>query len=382
MPNRESVVVERRREIEHEGATVPFGVGELQRAAGDALSPAVYKYLVGGAGIGETVRANRTAFDRWRIRPRVFRDVAERSLDIELFGKSLRSPVCLAPIGVQSLFDEAGELASARAAASLGVPFSLSSASTHSIEEVADDADTAAADDDTDDAPRYFQLYWLPDWEITRSLVDRAEEAGYDAILLTVDFPTARWMPQSVVDADEITPPLTNLETDPVADDRISESDALLERDASVTWEDLAKLRAHTDLPVVVKGVVHPDDARLAVEHGADGVIVSNHGGRQVDGSVGAVQALPAVVDAVGEETAVLFDSGIRTGADTFKALALGADAVFLGRPYIYGLAVAGERGVYEVLHNHLAELDTVVGLAGYTDMNEVGRAALTETRC
>jgi len=365
----DSVFERRKREIRAEGTAVPFDFDALERGAADALPDGSYAFAASAAGRGATRRANASDFERWRIVPRVLRDVADRDLSVDLFGRTLDAPVTLAPIGMQTAYDEAGELASARAAAALNVPFALSTPAGYSIEDVAEAVG---------DAPRYFQLYWTADRDVAASLVSRAEDAGYDAIHLTVDFQTDRWTPETLADTDTglSTGRLANLETDPVAV-RTGEETEGVGRDESLTWDDLGFIRERTDLPLVVKGIVHPTDARLAVEHGADGIVVSNHGGRQIDGSISTIRALPPIVEAVGDDATILLDGGVRGGADAFKALALGADAVSIGRPYIYGLALAGERGVYEVTHNLLAELDTILGLAGYTDVTEVDGAAL-----
>ena len=293
--------------------------------------------MSGGAGTGDTILANREAFRRWRIVPRVLRDVSRFDVSVHLFGEALPPPLMLAPIGTQSLYHEDGELANAAAAADLGVPLTVSTAASRSIDAIAERIG---------DAPRLFQLFWPKDWDVTAILLRRAEAAGCCAIVLTVDSPLPKWRVRNL--GNRYTGwksiPNANVESDPAASTRGGEDDAAesVSKDRSITWEDLAVLREHTSLPVVLKGILNPDDARMAVEHEVDGIVVSNHGCRQIDGSIASLEALPAVVDAVDGGVPVLLDSGVRSGADAFKAIALGASAVFLGRPYIYGLAVAG----------------------------------------
>ncbi|WP_433624255.1 lactate 2-monooxygenase [Halomicrococcus sp. NG-SE-24] len=365
---------------------LPASPGELADLAREALSPEAYAYLAGGAGDESTARENRRAFDRWRIVPRMLRDVAERDLSVELFDSELPVPVLLAPIGVQSIVHEEGELATARAAADLDVPVVLSSASSETMEDVAGElGDTTA----------WFQLYWSADRDVTASFLRRAEEAGYEAVVVTVDTPMMGWRERDVdraylpfLDGEGVA----NYFSDPAFRDALDappeedETAAVwhfteIFGDPSLTWDDLDWLREQTDLPVVLKGILHPADAREALDRGVDGLVVSNHGGRQVDGAIGALEALPDVVDAVDGRVPVLFDSGVRRGADAFRAIALGADAVLLGRPYAYGLAVDGENGVRSVLANFLADLDLTLALSGYDAVADVDRSAVVATR-
>jgi lactate 2-monooxygenase len=361
---------------------LPFSAAELEDLAREKLDPGAFGYVAGAAGSEDTARANLEAFRRWRIVPRMLRDVSRRDLSVELFGTRLPAPVLLAPIGVQSIVHPEAELAVARAAASVGVPMVLSTAASNTMEDV------AAALGDT---PRWFQLYWPRDRELAASLLRRAEEAGYSAVAVTLDTWLLGWRPRDLAQA--YLPfmrgeGVANYFSDPVflaGLERSPEEDlgaAVLRlgavySDPSVTWEDLAFLRETTRLPILLKGILHPDDGRLAVDAGMDGVIVSNHGGRQVDGAVAALDALPHVADAVGDDIPVLFDSGIRSGADAFKALALGARAVLLGRPVMWGLALGGEAGVRHVLRGFLAELDLTFALAGVTAPGELERSAL-----
>jgi lactate 2-monooxygenase len=362
----------------------PVSVDELTLKAKSILKTDAFDYVAGGAGSEETMRANREAFGRWRIVPRFLRDVSRRELGVDILGLKLRAPVMLAPIGVQGILHKEGELAVARAARELGVPMILSTVSSYPLEVVA----TALGD-----TPRWFQLYWPRDDELAASFIHRAEEAGYSAIVVTLDTYLLAWRERDIQNA--YLPffhgdGLANYFSDPVfqravgGDVRSNLVRALeyfgqVFSDPSRTWEDLGRLCQSTRLPIVVKGALHPDDARRSVDSGVAGVIVSNHGGRQLDGGLAALDALPAVVDAVGDRTTVLFDSGIRRGADVFKAVALGARAVLLGRPYAFGLAVAGEQGVRDVLANFLADIDLTLGLAGCASFAEVGRASLLE---
>ncbi|MFE6475488.1 alpha-hydroxy-acid oxidizing protein [Streptomyces rochei] len=340
----------------------------LEEEARKALPPAVYGYVAGNAGTGATGRANREAFDRWRLVPRVLRGVTRRDLSVSLLGRRLPAPVLLAPVSAQTVVHPEGELAAVRGAADAALPFVLSSFASHSMEEVA-----AAAGP----GPRWFQLYWPSDDLLATSLVRRAEASGYSALVLTVDNPAFGYRPS---DLDHGFLPfvngtgLANFTSDPVFTAALpSGADtaavvghwASVSGNPSLTWDRLPRLREMTDLPILVKGILHPDDARLALAHGADGIIVSNHGGRQLDGTMAALDCLPAVRAAVGESVPVLMDSGVRTGSDIVKALALGADAVLYGRPYQYGLALGGRQGVHHVLRCLLAELDLALTLTG-----------------
>jgi isopentenyl diphosphate isomerase/L-lactate dehydrogenase-like FMN-dependent dehydrogenase len=326
--------------------------------------------------------ANREAFARHRIVPRVLRDVAERDLSTTVLGTKMPAPLMLAPIGVQKVIDEEGELATARAAAAVGVPMIASTAAHFSLERIAEAGG---------EAPRWFQLYWPNDPELLESLIRRAEAAGYGAIVLTVDTFIPGWKPRDLQQAwlpflnqmgvaNYFEDPVfrAHLESDPEEDPGAATGHFLgVQANPSLSWEDLGRLRELTSLPIVVKGIQHPDDAREAADRGADGIVVSNHGGRQVDGAIGSLDALPPIAEAVGGEIAVLFDSGVRNGSDVFKALALGADAVCLGRPYVWGLALGGQAGVEAVLRMVLAELDLTMALSGYTRPEQLGPEAL-----
>lgn len=355
----------------------PVRYRELEREARQRMSDTAYDYVVGGAGAEDTMRANREAFRRWRIVPRMLRDVSRRDLRVETPGGPFEVPLVLAPLGVQRIIHPSGELATARAASALGVPLALSTVSSTPLEEV------AAVMGDT---PHWFQLYWPSERELAGSLIDRAEAAGYGALVITLDAAFLGWRPR---DLERAYLPflyaegLANYFADPVfraSLERPPEDDvpaavmrvASLFTNPALTWDDLGFARERTRLPIYLKGILDPEDARRALDHGVDGVIVSNHGGRQVDGAIGALDALPGVVAAVDGGVPVLFDSGIRHGADVFKALALGARACMIGRPYALGLGVAGEAGVRDALLNLLAEFDLTMALSGCASTAEI----------
>jgi lactate 2-monooxygenase len=357
----------------------PIAPEALEAEARGKLPEEAYVYVAGGAGCEDTVRANRDAFLRWRIVPRFLRDVSRRDLSVELLGRRLPAPVLLAPVGVQSMLHAEAELAVARAARALGVPLVLSCVSSTPLEAV------AAA---LGDSPRWFQLYWPKDPALAASLVGRAERAGFEAIVVTLDTYLLgwrerdlqlAWLPfaQGQGIANYVTDPVFRaaLPAPPERDPAAAARHVLaVVANAALTWDDLAWLRRQTRLPILLKGLLHPGDALQALACGVAGIIVSNHGGRQVDGAVASLDALPAVAEAVAGRAPVLFDGGIRRGADVFKALALGAQAVLLGRPYCWGLAVAGEQGVREVLLNLLADFELTLGLAGCSRSAEISR--------
>ncbi|MBJ8347901.1 lactate 2-monooxygenase [Antrihabitans sp. YC2-6] len=356
----------------------PTDLTKLEALAERKLPPEAFGYIAGSAGTESTARANREAFDKVKIVPRMLRDVGVRDLSVELFGQKLPAPVLLAPIGVLSILHPEGELAVAKAAASTGVPMILSTAASNTMEDVAEA---------NGDGLRWYQLYWPKDRELAASFMARARAAGYTALVVTLDTVSLAWRPR---DLDQAYLPflqgigVANYFADPVFQKAIggpvtatNRPQALLHwianfSDPTNTWDDLAFIREHWDGPVVLKGVQHPDDARRAVDAGMDGVIVSNHGGRQVDGAVGSLEMLPEVVAAVGDQTTVLFDSGIRSGSDVVKALAIGARAVLLARPYGYGLALGGEAGVRHVVRCLLAELELAMTLTGVKDIGEL----------
>jgi isopentenyl diphosphate isomerase/L-lactate dehydrogenase-like FMN-dependent dehydrogenase len=397
---------------------VPVGIRALQARAKQALNARAYAYVAGGAGDEVTQRANRAAFDKWAVVPRVLRDVSARDTGVELFGRRLPAPLLLGPVGALELVHDDADLAVAKAAASLEVPMVFSNQASVSME------DCAAA---MGDAPRWFQLYWSTSDELVQSLVGRAEAAGCDAIVVTLDTTMLGWRPRDL-DLGHLPFALgkgiAQYTSDPVfrglVEARAATAGARepqprptpaavkaligmarawpgsfrdnlrspLPRAAvetflgiysrpSITWADLAWLRAQTRLPILLKGVLHPDDARRALDEGVDGVVVSTHGGRQVDRSIAALDALPDVVAAIGDRAPVLLDSGIRSGADVFTAVALGARAVLLGRPFAWGLALAGEEGVRQVVSDVLGEFDLTLGLTGHTAVDQLSPEVL-----
>jgi lactate 2-monooxygenase len=365
-----------------EAPPVPVAVAELEREAIAAMEPRAANYVGAGAGSEDTIRANAEAFRRHRIVPRMLRDVAARDLSTTLLGTTMPAPLLLAPIGVQRVLHEDGELATARAAAAVGTPMIASTASHFSLEEIA----RAGGE-----APRWFQLYWANDPGLVKSFVERAERAGYGAIVVTVDTFIPGWKPRDLQQAwlpflegmgvgNYFQDPVfrAGLEKTPEQDQGAATGHFLgVQANPSLTWDDLTSLRQLTSLPILVKGIQHVEDAREAVRRGLDGIVVSNHGGRQVDGAIAALDALPPIADAVGDDLAILFDSGVRGGADILKALALGADAVCLGRPYVWGLTLGGQAGVEAVLKMVLAELDLTMALCGYTRPDQLSSEAL-----
>ncbi len=349
----------------------PIAIAELEGLLEGVAEPNAAAYVLGGAGMEDTMRANGAAFRRWRIVPRILCDVSERDLTVTVLGTSMPAPVALAPIGVQTIVHPEGELAVARAAAAAGLVMSVSTVAGNTLEEIAA----------VGLGPKWFQLYWPRNAEFAESLVSRAERAGYEALLVTLDVPMQGWRPRDLQTAwqpflagiglaNYFSDPVFRslLQRSPEDDPRAAVAQFVYQfTNSGLSWRDLERLRAITSLPIALKGVLHPDDARLAREHGVDGVVVSNHGGRQVDGAVASLDALPGVLDAAGDELEILLDSGVRSGADVVKALALGARVVLLGRPYLWGLAVGGEAGVLQVLRAILAELDLTVGFCGHT---------------
>jgi isopentenyl diphosphate isomerase/L-lactate dehydrogenase-like FMN-dependent dehydrogenase len=371
------------------GLSVPVSLGLLEQKAKEILSPPAFDYVAGGASGEDTVRANREAFYRWRIVPRMLRDVSQRDLSVELFGAQLPAPVILGPVGVQSILHKEGDFASARAAATLGLPFTLSTAASRTIEEVAAAADSAGS------GVRWFQLYWGRNPELTASMLQRAERAGYKVLVVTLDTSMLAWRERDLQHAYLpflLGQGLANYFSDPVFRALLPQPPEQnpaaaiqlwsgLFSNTALTWRDISFLRRHTSLPIVLKGILHPEDAAHALDAGVDGLIVSNHGGRQVDGAIATLDALPAIVGEVNGRVPVLLDGGIRRGADIFKALALGARAVMLGRLYTWGLAVAGEQGVRDVVLNLLADLDLTLALSGHTSWRTLDASAMSDSR-
>ncbi len=363
-------------------ATWPIGPEDWEAAAEAVLDPGAFGYVAGGAGGEATARANLEALERHRLRPRMLAGAATRDLSVELPGTRSPAPVLLAPLGVLSIVHREAEVGAARAAAATGVPFVLSSAATRTIEEVAEAAGNA---------PRWFQLYWINDREVAASFVARAQAAGYRAIVVTLDTPTLGWRPRDLRRAylpflrgegcgQFFSDPVFRAKLErPPEEDVLGAAAAMLATfpNLALTWADLDWLRERVEVPLLVKGVLRADDALRARERGIDGIVVSNHGGRQVDGAVASLDALVEIRDAVGPEYPLLVDGGIRRGADVVKALALGADAVLIGRLYAYGLAVGGSAGVEAVIRQLLAEVDLTLALCGVGSLRELDGSLL-----
>lgn len=416
-PHRDTVPA-RQREIYQAGARgrlplVPMHFETLERMARSRMSQRAYAYVAGGAGQENTQRANRLAFDHWRIIPRMLRDVSQRDLSLNVFGQTWKAPLMLSPIGALGLVLKDADALVARACNQCNLAMIFSNQASVSMEKCAAQMPQA---------PRWFQLYWSKSRELVASLVSRAEACGCQALVVTLDTPLLGWRPR---DLELGSLPflrglgLAQYFSDPVFQSHLSEVqlrpsgpltlEALglfleachnyggslwqnlkskrplkaiqqfidIYSRTDLVWEELSFLREKTRLPIVLKGILCADDARRALEVGVDGIMVSNHGGRQVDGAIPALEALVEVVDEVKGQIPVFFDSGIRAGADVFKALALGATAVGLGRPFAYALALGGQRGVEELLENTLAELDLTMALAGCRNLEEVRQTRL-----
>jgi len=366
------------------GATPPFTTvpEDLERAARQAMDDKPFWYVTGSAGTGATASANRTAFDKWRIVPHMLTGSTHRDLSTTVLGTTLAAPVLTSPVGAQSIIHSDAELAAASVARELGIGMTLSTLSSLTMEEVA----TESAD-----GARWFQLYWPNDADVCISLLERAHAAGYSVLVVTLDTWLLGWRPHDLDNA--FLPFLTgeglaNYFTDPtflepLAKPPSEDLQAALARwlpmftGVDHTWDQIAFLRRHWHGPMALKGIQTADDARRAVDAGIDGVLVSNHGGRQVDGAIGSLDALPGIVDAVGDQAEVLFDSGVRTGADVVKALALGARAVLVGRPWVYGLGIDGTEGVRHVLRGLLADFELSLALSGHRTPGELSRACL-----
>jgi lactate 2-monooxygenase len=364
---------------------LPMAFAELEARAATALSPSVWSYVAGGAGDEYTQRANASAFRRWALVPRMLVGAKQRDLSVELFGMTLPGPLFMAPVGVIGLCaqDGHGDLATARAAARTGVPMIASTLSVDPLEEVAKEMGTT---------PGFFQLYTPTDRELAESLVRRAENAGFKGIVVTLDTWITGWRPRDLSTGN--FPQLrghclTNYTSDPVFRSRLAQSPednpgAAIMHWAGIfgnplTWDDLPWLRSLTDLPLILKGLCHPDDVRRARDGGVDGIYCSTHGGRQANGGLAALDALPGVLEAA-EGLPVLFDSGIRSGTDVVKALALGATAVGIGRPYAYGLALGGTEGIVHVLRSLLAEADLTMAVDGYPTLADLTPQSLVRT--
>ena len=363
---------------------LPFSYEDWESQAKAALAETAYWYIAGASGGGDTMRANRDAFERVKLRHRVLSDVSVRDIATEVLGTKMAAPFLLAPIGVQGIMHPDGERAPAKAAAAAGIPFTLSTVSSVTIEEIA----TIMGD-----APRWFQLYPAASREIAASMLRRVESSDYSAIMVTLDTPVLGWREQDLRlgylpflegkgIANYLSDPVfrASLAKSPEDDPRAAIMQFLgVFTNPSFGWSDVDWLRSATSLPILLKGVVHPDDARKAVDHGVDGVVVSNHGGRQLDGGIGTMDALPPIIEAVDGKLSVLVDSGVRRGVDVVKALALGAKGALVGRPYAYAMASHGEAGVRHLIRCLMAEVDLQLALCGLTSISGVDRSLLAD---
>jgi isopentenyl diphosphate isomerase/L-lactate dehydrogenase-like FMN-dependent dehydrogenase len=360
----------------------PTDLTALEDAAAARMPRVPFDYVAGSAGSGATARANRAAFDRWRIVPRMLTGATDRTTGTSVLGAAAAAPLVTAPVAAQGILHPDGELALARAAGELGVPMILSSLSSQTMEDV------AAANGD---GVRWFQLYWPNDPDVLASFLSRAAAAGYTALVITLDLWSLGWRPR---DLDNGYLPfqagdgLANFFSDPAFRACLA---APPEEDFAAafatwrpmftgtdhTWDELAAIRDQWPGPIVLKGIQHPDDARRAVDAGVEGIVVSNHGGRQVDGAVASLDALPGVVEAAGGQVEILFDSGVRTGADVLKAVALGAGAAVVGRPWAYGLGLGGYAGVRHVLRCLLTDFDLALALSGHRAVTDLGPHSL-----
>jgi isopentenyl diphosphate isomerase/L-lactate dehydrogenase-like FMN-dependent dehydrogenase len=362
---------------------ISTGTASLEDDARAVMKPEPFWYVAGSAGSGATARANRAAFDAVRLVPRMLNGPAPRDLSTTILGSRIPAPIITAPVGVQSIVHPDAELAVARATAELGLPMTVSTVSSFPMEQVAEASGAG---------PRWFQLYWPNDDEVCVSFLERAKASGFSALVVTLDTWMLAWRPH---DLDQAYLPfltgegLANYFTDPAFCGPLEQAPAddlpaALMRwlpmftGSDHSWEDLAFLREHWDGPILLKGIQRVEDAWRAVDAGMQGIVVSNHGGRQVDGAIASLDALPAIAEAVGDQVEVLFDSGIRTGADIVKALALGAKAVMIGRPYVYGLALGGQDGVRHVLRSLMADLDLTLGLSGHRSPADLNPADLS----
>ncbi|KAL3434122.1 FMN-dependent dehydrogenase [Aspergillus tetrazonus] len=356
----------------------------LEEQARKALSDIAYNYVAGGAGEKATMDSNRLAFRQWKLIPKMLRKMDKQDISVNLFGQDYPTPLIMAPVGVQGLFHPDKETGLAEVCAETGVPYTLSTASTSSIEEVANASG---------DGKRWFQLYWPGDDDITLSLLKRAKENGYSVLVVTLDTWSLSWRPADLDNA--YIPFIRGIGnqvgfSDPVfrakfeeesgskvEDDIVGASRAWISKVLSTTphiWDEVSFLRKYWDGPLVLKGIQHVEDAKLALQAGCDGIVVSNHGGRQVDGAIASLEVLPEIVDAVGDKLTVLFDSGIRTGADIIKALCLGAKGVLVGRPVIYGLSIDGKNGAKAVIKGLQADLWQSMSLSGICTVAECTR--------
>jgi len=333
----------------------PVNVCEYEALARERMDPVYWDFHRGGSGDEVTLRANRAAFERIWLRPRMLVDVSTCNTQTTVLGTPIQMPIIAAPTAYHRFAHPEGECATAQGVGKAGTVLTVSTVSSRTIEDIAS----------ATDGPLWFQLYIYRDNKITAKLIQRAEDAGYRAIVLTIDVPRFGRRERDVRNHFAL-PPLANIEVNDVTNMK-----------PSVTWKDIAWLRTLTPLPILVKGVLTAEDALLAIEHGVDGIIVSNHGGRQLDGAVASIDALPEVVEAVAKRCEVYLDGGIRRGIDVIKALALGAQAVLIGRPVLWSLAVDGAAGVYRMLELLRAELELAMALCGRPTLTSIDPSLL-----
>lgn len=359
----------------------PIAFADLEQAAQQKLAAGPFGYIRSGAGHEQTLRNNRTAFEKYSIVPRFLQDVSKLDTSIKLFGKTFPTPLLFAPVGMNGMVHEDGELAVVRAAAKLNMPYIQSTVSTYSLEDVA-----KAAPNNT----RLFQLYWSANEAVSYSMAERAESAGFDAIVLTIDTVMLGWRTEDV--RNQFSPlkegfARGNYMQDPAFNAALKDDSfetyvaSVIENvyHPHITWAHIKELKKRTSLPIYLKGILHPEDAALALEHGVNGIIVSNHGGRQLDGVVGSLDALPGIAEVIAGRIPIILDSGIYSGIDVLKALALGADAVAIGRPFVYGLALDGQQGVETVMRNIYEEFKVSLALAGATNIQAARKLTLVK---
>lgn len=362
-------------------APFPICFADLEKAVAEKIEAGPFGYIRSGAGGEQTLRNNRAAFEKYSIVPRFLNDVSNVDTSVHLFGKTYPTPLLFAPVGMNGMVHDEGELAVARAAQFLNIPYIQSTVSTFALEEVAQAAPSAT---------KWFQLYWSTNEEIAFNMAARAEEAGFEAIVLTVDTVMLGWREEDV--RNQFSPlklgyARGNYMNDPVftatlPDDSFeSYVQGVLQNvfHPTLNWEHVRELKKRTNLPILLKGILHPEDAKHAIDNGIDGIIVSNHGGRQLDGVIGSLDALPAIVKVVNGQIPIILDSGVYRGMDALKALALGANAVAIGRPFVYGLALEGQQGVEKVMTNLYDELKVSIALAGATSVKGLRNITLVK---
>jgi len=359
----------------------PIGYEELEAYAETHLPLGKFGYIRSGAGNEETLHKNTSSFAKYSLVPRFLNDVSTVDTSVTLFGKTYPHPILLAPVGMLKLAHEEAELAASKAAATFGIPYIQSTVSSYSMEDVKKE---------TGDSPKWFQLYWSTNKEISYNMVKRAEKAGFEAIVVTIDTVMIGWREE---DLRNKYSPLkaglgkSNYESDEVFMASISGTDdeSIIQgivnniHHPTLCWEDIIELKKRTTLPILLKGILHPEDALLAIKNGIDGIIVSNHGGRQLDGVIATIDALPPIAEAVKGQIPILLDSGIRRGSDIIKALVLGADAVLIGRPYVYGLAADGQAGVERVIESFIQETEVSLALTGVSTLADIQKVTIVK---